>query len=75
MLSSVTRLGSIAGARRLFAGTHLSHPGSIMLRGSEIEIKPLEDSAMRSDVDGEAIDFAPAKVSVLPAALNVFVPR
>jgi YegS/Rv2252/BmrU family lipid kinase len=75
VLSSTTRLRSLTGARRLYDGSHLGRPGSLMLRGGRIQITPAGESRMGFDVDGEAIGFAPATISALPGVLEIFAPR
>jgi YegS/Rv2252/BmrU family lipid kinase len=72
ILTSTPRLRALAGARHLYAGDHLEVPGSLMLRGREIEILPEAGARMGFDVDGEPLGFAPATVKVLPAALEIY---
>lgn len=72
ILSSTSRARSILGAKHLYAGTHLSQPGSTMLRGRVIEIEPMTDDRMGFDIDGEALGLAPATITALPGVLEVF---
>lgn len=71
VLNSSTRHSALARARRLYAGRHLDAPGSVMLRGRRIELEPIDDDRVGFDIDGEALGFAPATISVLPGALEV----
>lgn len=75
VLTSTTRRGMLGGARRLYAGSHLAAPGSLMLRGAEITIEPAGTAGMGFDVDGEALGHAlggaPARIRALPGVLEI----
>lgn len=72
IMLATTRIKSLTGSRHLYAGTHLERDGATMLRGSVIEVSPLDDSAVGFDVDGEAIGFCPARIRALPGVLDVY---
>lgn len=72
VLSTTTRSGMITGSRRLYAGSHLEAPGSVMLRGRTIEITPAEGVTIGFDIDGEALGRCPATVRALPGVLEVY---
>ncbi|MFC1892595.1 diacylglycerol/lipid kinase family protein [Chloroflexota bacterium] len=56
---------------RVYKGTHLSHPKLTMKRAREIEIQPGQHMSLQAD--GELLGAAPARFSILPAALNIAV--
>lgn len=56
---------------RIYKGTHLTHPKITMKRAREIEIRSVHYTAVQAD--GELLGEAPARFSILPAALNIVV--
>jgi diacylglycerol kinase (ATP) len=56
---------------RVYKGTHLTHPKISIRRGSEIEIQSLIPMTLQAD--GELLGEAPARLSIMPNALNIMV--
>jgi len=54
---------------RIYRGTHLAHPKVTMKRAREIEVRTAQHMSIQTD--GELLGEAPARFSVLPAALNI----
>lgn len=56
---------------RLYKGTHHTHPEVAVRTAKEVDIQARRQTTLQ--VDGELLGEAPARVYVLPAALNVVV--
>ena len=56
---------------RVYKGTHLTHPKVMIERAREIEIKSAEPISLQAD--GELLGELPARLYILPAALNIIV--
>jgi diacylglycerol kinase (ATP) len=57
---------------RIYKGTHLTHPKVTLMRARKVEIKPAVRMAVQAD--GELLGEAPARFSIMPAALKVVIP-
>jgi len=71
IIDDITKPDLIMSLPRIYRGTHLTHPKVTLMRAREVEITPTLTSAVQAD--GELLGEAPARFSVLPAALNVVV--
>ncbi len=71
IIDDITKPDLIMSLPRIYRGTHLTHPKVTLMRAREVEIIPTLTSAVQAD--GELLGEAPARFSVLPAALNVVV--
>jgi YegS/Rv2252/BmrU family lipid kinase len=71
IIDDITKPDLIMSLPRIYKGTHLTHPKVTLMRAREVEIRPTLTSAVQAD--GELLGEAPARFSVLPAALNVIV--
>jgi YegS/Rv2252/BmrU family lipid kinase len=71
IIDDITKPDLIMSIPRIYRGTHLTHPKVTLMRAREVEIIPILTSAVQAD--GELLGEAPARFSVLPAALNVVV--
>ena len=56
---------------RVYRGTHLTHPKVTVKRARDIDVRPTQRMSVQAD--GELLGEAPARFSVLPAALNVVI--
>ena len=56
---------------RVYRGTHLTHPKVTVTRARDIDVRPTQRMSVQAD--GELLGEAPARFSVLPAALNVVI--
>ncbi|HIE17149.1 MAG TPA: diacylglycerol kinase family lipid kinase [Dehalococcoidia bacterium] len=56
---------------RLYRGTHLTHPKVTLMRAREVEVKPSVQMAV--EADGELLGEAPARFSIMPAALTIVI--
>jgi YegS/Rv2252/BmrU family lipid kinase len=71
IIDDITKPDLIVSIPRIYRGTHLTHPKVTLMRAQEVEIRPTLTSAVQAD--GELLGEAPARFSVLPAALNIVV--
>jgi diacylglycerol kinase (ATP) len=71
IIDDITKPDLIVSIPRIYRGTHLTHPKVTLMRAREVEIRPTLTSAVQAD--GELLGEAPARFSVLPAALNIVV--
>jgi diacylglycerol kinase (ATP) len=71
IIDDITKPDLIMSLPRIYKGTHLTHPKVTLMRAREVEIIPTLTSAVQAD--GELLGEAPARFSVLPAALNIVV--
>jgi YegS/Rv2252/BmrU family lipid kinase len=71
IIDDITKPDLIMSLPRIYRGTHLTHPKVTLMRAREVEISPTRTSAVQAD--GELLGEAPARFSVLPAALNVVI--
>lgn len=61
----------VASFPSLYRGAHLTHPAVTCRRGTRVEAALLSGEALL-DVDGEPLGGLPARVEVLPAAVQLF---
>lgn len=73
LIGDVNKLDFVTTSPRLYTGTYLSHPKIELLRGAALTIEAAEPLPL--EVDGEPIGTTPARFEVVPAALNLRVPR
>jgi YegS/Rv2252/BmrU family lipid kinase len=71
IIDDITKPDLIMSIPRIYRGTHLTHPKVTLMRVREVEIIPTLTSAVQAD--GELLGEAPARFSVLPAALQVII--
>jgi diacylglycerol kinase (ATP) len=71
IIDDITKPDLIMSIPRIYRGTHLTHPKVTLMRAREVEIWPTLTSAVQAD--GELLGEAPARFSVLPAALQIIV--
>jgi len=71
IIDDITKPDLIMSIPRIYRGTHLTHPKVTLMRAREVEIRPTLVSAVQAD--GELLGQAPARFSVLPAALQIIV--
>ena len=71
IIDDITKPDLIMSLPRIYRGTHLTHPKVTLMRAREVEIRPTLTSAVQAD--GELLGEAPARFSVLPAALNIVI--
>ena len=73
LVSDAPKLSFLRSLPKVFKGEHLNEPSVDVVRASEVEISA--DRPFTMYADGDPIAELPVKVSVLPAAVRVFVPR
>jgi len=71
IIDDVTKPDLLRSIPRIYAGTHGTHPKVTLMRAKEVEIHPTLSSAVQAD--GELLGEAPARFTILPAALNIIV--
>ena len=71
IIDDITKPDLLMSLPRVYRGTHLTHPKVTLMRAREVEIKPTLTSAVQAD--GELLGEAPARFTILPAALNIVV--
>jgi len=73
ILGDLSRLEVLWNLRKVYKGTHLTHPKLRACQVKAIQIGSTE--RMLLQVDGELVGQAPASIQVFPAALTVAVPH
>jgi diacylglycerol kinase (ATP) len=71
IIDDITKPDLLMSIPRIYRGTHLTHPKVTLMRAREVEITPTLASAVQAD--GELLGEAPARFSVLPAALQIII--
>jgi YegS/Rv2252/BmrU family lipid kinase len=71
IIDDITKPDLLVSIPRIYSGTHGTHPKVTLMRAKEVEIHPTQNSAVQAD--GELLGEAPARFSILPAALNIIV--
>ena len=71
IIDDITKPDLIMSLPRIYRGTHLTHPKVTLMRAREVEITPTLTSAVQAD--GELLGEAPARFTVLPAALKIII--
>ncbi len=73
LIGDVNKLDFLTTAPKLYSGRYLGHPKIDHLRSASVEIDA--EQPLPVEVDGEPIGTTPARFEVVPAAVNVRVPR
>ena len=71
IIDNLSKLDLLKSLPRIYKGTHLSHPKVTVKRAREIDIQPRQQMSLQAD--GELLGQAPARIYMLPAALNVVI--
>jgi len=71
IIGDLTKPDLLRSLPRIYKGTHVTHPKVSVKRAREIEIHPAQQMAVQAD--GELLGEAPARFSILPAALTIVV--
>lgn len=74
LFGDLSRLRSLTGIRRIYAGSHLGTPGVSLRRGRTVRVTPLEDEPLPFEMEGEEVGPAPATATLLPGAVRLAVP-
>lgn len=61
---------TIFDLRLLYSGAHLTHPNVFVLRGKQVEARPVSNAPVLLDVEGEGPGRLPARFEIVPGALN-----
>ena len=72
-VEQVGKASFVANLPKVFAGTHVELPSVRALRSAEVTISA--DRPFTAYADGDPIGELPVRVSALPGAINVIVPR
>ncbi len=72
IIDDMSKPDLIVSLPRIYRGTHLTHPKVTLMRARKVEIKPAVRMAVQAD--GELLGEAPARFSIMPAALKVVIP-
>jgi YegS/Rv2252/BmrU family lipid kinase len=72
-VEKVGKASFVANLPKVFAGTHVELPSVRALRAAEVTISA--DRPFTAYADGDPIGELPVRVSALPGAINVIVPR
>lgn len=71
IIGDISKPDLLRSIPRIYHGTHLTHPKVTLKRAKVVEIHT--NNRMSIQADGELLGEAPARFSVLPAALNILV--
>ncbi len=71
IVDNITKPDFLISLPRLYKGTHLNHPHVTMKRAKEIEIHSKQKMALQAD--GELLGEVPARIRIMPSALNIIV--
>jgi diacylglycerol kinase (ATP) len=74
LFGDLSRLRSLTGIRRIYAGRHLDTPGVSLHRGRTVRVTPLDDEPLQFEMEGEELGPAPATATLLPGAVRLAVP-
>ena len=74
LFGDLSRLRSLTGIRRIYAGSHLGTPGVSLRRGRTVRVTPLDDEPLWFEMEGEEVGPAPATATLLPGAVRLAVP-
>jgi diacylglycerol kinase family enzyme len=75
LFGDLSRVRSVTGIRRIYAGTHLGRPLISLRRGRTVRVTPLGDEPLRFEMEGEEVGPAPATATLLPGAVLLTVPE
>ena len=73
VIGDITKADFVRSVRRIYKGTHLTHPKIELLRGSAVEVDA--DEPVPLELDGEQPGTTPARFDIVPGALKIRVPR
>ena len=71
IIGDFTKPDLLRSLPRIYKGTHVTHPKVTVKRAREVEVRPAQQMAVQAD--GELLGEAPARFSILPAALTIVV--
>jgi len=71
IIGDLTKPDLLCSLPRIYKGTHLSHPKVTVKRARKVEVQT--ERRMIIQADGDLIGMAPARFTILPAALNVII--
>ncbi|OGN99536.1 MAG: hypothetical protein A2Y90_02180 [Chloroflexi bacterium RBG_13_52_12] len=71
IIENISKLDLLYSLPRVYKGTHLTHPKVTMKRAKTIEIRSTQK--MQLQADGELLGEVPARIRILPLALNIIV--
>ena len=71
IIDDMTKPDLLRSLPRIYRGTHLTHPKVTLMRAREVEVRPVQQMAVQAD--GELLGAAPARFTILPAALTLVV--
>ncbi|MGH7722273.1 MAG: diacylglycerol/lipid kinase family protein [Candidatus Dormibacteria bacterium] len=74
VLPALGRLRTLIAIPSVYRGTHISQPGVVVRRASEVRIEPLDNRQLLFDIEGEQIGAAPATLTCWPSSLRFCVP-
>jgi diacylglycerol kinase (ATP) len=72
VIGDITKLDFVRSVRRIYTGTHLTHPKIELLRGQRVDIDA--DRPVPLELDGEQPGTTPVRFEVVPRALRLRVP-
>ncbi len=71
VINDMTKPDLLISLPRIYRGTHLTHPKVTLTRARAVEVQPSVEMAVQAD--GELLGEAPARFTIMPAALTVLV--
>lgn len=71
IVDDISKPDFLVSLPRLYKGTHLTHPKVTMKRAREIEIQSKQKMSLQAD--GELLGEVPARIRIMPSALNIIV--
>jgi diacylglycerol kinase (ATP) len=71
IVDDITKPDFLVSLPRLYKGTHLTHPKVTMKPAREIEIHAKQKMSLQAD--GELLGEVPARIRIMPLALNIIV--
>jgi diacylglycerol kinase (ATP) len=72
VIGDITKADFVRSVRRIYRGTHLTHPKIELLRGPRAEVDA--DQPIPIELDGEQPGTTPATFEIVPRALRIRVP-
>jgi YegS/Rv2252/BmrU family lipid kinase len=72
LIPAYTRARLVTRLPRIYAGRHLEEEGVEHMRGSVVELAPLNDDEIWIELDGEPVGRLPVRIEVVPGALRFF---
>lgn len=72
LIKNMKTLEFFWNVKKLYSGTHLSHPKVLSLRGKRVEVEPVNNKEeILIEADGEQLGMAPASFEILPGRFLV----